>query len=784
MPTDGPPPTIPLVVIHSRAAVRNVKRFGVNIGHHDRFGAAQLLKNLIVNPGFEAGEFATIFLAEPGATGGRVQADNWNTVWNNDALDIGQPPGFWANATYEIVDGAAKGRRGVVGGFAHENNRYTHYLREQGPFPRAGDVFFLRKALTPAYSGERGNSFHRFDPSQARPGSPGVQSLQLLPPTPAWRWSYDYVMDSYGRDGDPAAGRLLRVEGEWQLEFWARSNVDGATLEVRFERATAWPFLTAVIPLRTGWQHIVRRFSVAPGRDRPGSDIQQRVLHVRLRAQGGAVWVDDMALGRADHANPTAFSDAYVTRLRELRPGILRNWGHQLGSSLDNQLAPPFARKMTGFSPRQRLATQFHFSLHEFLELCREIEAEPWYVMPPTWSAVELQNLAAYLAAQPNEHPYAARRAELGQAQPWTAVFPTIHLEYGNEMWGSNLGDDPFLGATVRGGERLGRIACDRLRPLRSSPFFERERRRFNVIIGGQANAPARQGEIARSCDQHDAIALAPYYGRLDRADDAETIYRPLYARPQQDVTTGGLLHQNFQQAGAGGRGARLAVYELNFHTTDGAVSPAVRNAFVSGLAGGLALPLYMLYYLRHFSVRDQAAFTSVQFSMPIGGGGFVRLWGLLRDLEETGRKRPGWLALELVNRAVMGDLLDVTLPDDLPTWVQQPINGITRPLRAPALHVFPFHDRERYAAVLFNLDLQQAQPVQLRLPRLPLADGRLWTLTADAPDRTNETDDAVVPVAQTLTDLGRNVTLTLPPHSLTVLEWQVYELFFPFIPR
>ena len=112
---------------------------------------------------------------------------------------------------------------------------------------------------------------------------------------------------------------------------------------------------------------------------------------------------------RSDYNNPTVFTDPYVNRLRELRPGVLRNWGDQLGSTLDNQLATPFARQGNAYSPRHRIARNYHYSLHEFLQLSQVVGAEPWYVIPPTFTGSELQNLVALFSCasrQPSLREY------------------------------------------------------------------------------------------------------------------------------------------------------------------------------------------------------------------------------------------------------------------------------------------------------------------------------------------------------------------------------------------
>jgi hypothetical protein len=57
----------------------------------------------------------------------------------------------------------------------------------------------------------------------------------------------------------------------------------------------------------------------------------------------------------------------------------------------------------------------------------------------------------------------------------------------------------------------------------------------------------------------------------------------------------------------AAGQATKLAIYEINFHTTSpGTVPLDLRNRFGAGLGGGLALPLFMLTYQQEMGIRDQ----------------------------------------------------------------------------------------------------------------------------------------------------------------------------------
>jgi hypothetical protein len=442
------------------------------------------------------------------------------------------------------------------------------------------------------------------------------------------------------------------------------------------------------------------------------------------------------------------------------------------------QLAEPWARKTQGYRPHNRVPSAYSYSLHEFLELCVEVGAEPWYVIPPTFSPEDMDGLAEYLAAPADgSHPYADHRAALGQTAPWTDVFPVIHLEFGNELWGAASGSDPFMGASLLGGTRLGQIAHDRFGIFQTNPFYDAQD--FDLIIGGQAGYPGRQGEIENNASNHDAIALAPYFGVLEDgyASDAEIFY-PLFARPFDDVGAG-RVRQSWDSMQSVGQGTGLSIYELNFHTTnpnDGAPI-GLRNDYVAGASGALALPLHMLVYLRDLEIRDQCAFSSLQYSYRMSNDEYIRLWGMLRDLEATGRKRPTWLGVELVNRAIQGDMLTTVQSGDNPSWHQTAINGIENELDVNYVQSFAFRDGLRYAVVLFNLHLDETQRVSMSLPAPPGAQATLHQIAPASIYADNEDAEEVTIQAQIINNFSNLYQLDLPAHSVTVLTWEVPEL-------
>jgi hypothetical protein len=764
VPGDGPP----AVTVTDRVVVAGVKRLGINLGGRSQYDAAQTIKNIIPNPGFEAGLYGSMIHAEGGATGDRIPQAYWVTEWNHDEYGIGQPEGFWDGGEYEIVFGPAKGRRGSIKRFAIENNRNVFYLDSDGVAPKENDTFIVRQQLAGLAAGPRMNETS-VDTAEVRPGSPGTQSLHL---GPGGVWNL--FLDSYWRDGDTTAGKLLVIDGPWILSFWAKGEGSGSRLRARFQREGEATFIDESIALSPEWKEYTLSFDASPGVDRRDGYSEadyHALLVLSFSTESGTAWIDDASLQRSDYTNPTVFIDPLVEKFRELRPGVLRYWGQQLGDTLDNQLAEPWARKQVGFSPRYRAASDFCFSFHEFLELCELVEAEPWYVIPPTFTPEDCAGLIEYLAAPADSgHAYAERRAAMGRAAPWTERFPQIHLEFGNEMWGGASGNDPFFGASALYGDRLGSIAGDRFALMRSSPYFAPET--FNLIIGGQYYFPGRQEEITRSSSAHDAVALAPYFGELGTYDTPEDRYYPLFARAFEDVVSG-KVKASRDIVTSGGQSTSLAVYEINFHTTGGDIPSGVRNDFVTGGSGALALPLYMLVYLREFGVREQCAFSTLQYSFDMSNRNYVRLWGLLRDIAATGRKRPTWLGLELVNRVIGGDMVETLQSGSIPMRAQPPLNGVEREITIPLIESFAFRDGDQWGLILFNLGLDKSETVEIRLPEDPAGNVQVFRIAPGSLSDDNE-DSTTVTIEPVVTEsFGNPAEIELPPHSITGLTWR-----------
>jgi hypothetical protein len=671
---------------------RDVQRFGINLGAPNDYGAENFMRNMIPNPGFESGLYGMV-VSVLKARGTKVQAEFWSTEWHTP--NIGQPEDFWTGGAWEIP---STNESGTIVGFTHEDNRYTWILDK--PVDLAPlDVMYVRTEV-----GRRANA--------PRPGSPGEQSLYIDSPGEPWKTVHTMHFDAYGRQGDKSAGKLRVLKGPHRLSFWAKGpgviapvlNRGGQVLfEKKYQLTDEWAQYEDVFEGKDVYE---------PG-DVPPLQFGWKVL------VGKGFYLDDLFLGPVGEG---AFADELVAALKQLRPGVVRAWQMQGGETLANQLAEPFARKTHEYRIRHRRPGLFSYSLPEFLDLCRAVDALPWYVVPPTFTLDDMRGLAAYLGHQTD--------------------FATIYVEFGNEAWGTNSPhDDPFAGASFHGGARLGQAAARAFEAFGDVPGVVK-------IIGGQAAWPGQNEHIAKASNAHDQIVIAPYFGILkEHWEHNAGMFYPLYGRAYQDIRSGRPQQSRKWVSG---------VYEINFHTTSGANGDNdVVNAFVTSQAGGIALPLYMLLYQRQWGWQPQAVFTLAQYS-----AGGIRIWGVYRDIMATGRARPTALGMQLANMAIQGDMVRVKVGMS-PHIAVPAINGMDKATEIPAVDAFAWRSGKEVSVYVTNLTLTRGFTLEL-----DAAPEEVYALAH--PDPLADNEDAETVRIEKVASWDK----TLPPHSAFVLKW------------
>ena len=136
-----------------------------------------------------------------------------------------------------------------------------------------------------------------------------------------------------------------------------------------------------------------------------------------------------------------------------------------------------------------------------------------------------------------------------------------------------------------------------------------------------------------------------------------------------------------------------------------------------------------------------------------------------------TDRKRPQFLALQLANEALDGDLLPTSLSGDNPTWNQPLMNGVLLD-KAHYLQAYAFSNSTRTSLILFNLSRSANLPVNFSGPNAPSGPVVLKRLTSNAITNGNEDAELVRTTSQTLSGLDPSQPLPLPPYSMTLLQW------------
>lgn len=178
-----------------------------------------------------------------------------------------------------------------------------------------------------------------------------------------------------------------------------------------------------------------------------------------------------------------------------------------------------------------------------------------------------------------------------------------------------------------------------------------------------------------------------------------------------------------------------------------------------------------MLVMLKELGSRDQVFFSLAGHSYSLGDGRTARLWGSVLDMGKTNRRRPHYHAMQMLNDVLAGDLVRTQHSGDDPTWNQPLMNRVSF-TGAHHLQSFAFQNGTQRGLVVFNLHRTNALDVRFTGPNAPAGTLTLRRLTSASINDNNETADVVAPTSQTLTNFDPAQPLSLPPYSMTLLQW------------
>src|SRR5262249_55189563 len=157
------------------------------------------------------------------------------------------------------------------------------------------------------------------------------------------------------------------------------------------------------------------------------------------------------------------------------------------------------------------IETDYPYSLPEFLDLCKKVGANPWIILPTTWSDNEFVELGRYLSSRAADH------------------FEEIVVEFGNENC-----NGIFRPAGIGDPGACGQAADRAFAKLREGggtalPLL--------TVVNGQHANPDYAGKFLKNSDNARALAVAPYFlSSLSRNDSRDEQLKLLFANDNGEL--------------------------------------------------------------------------------------------------------------------------------------------------------------------------------------------------------------------------------------------------------
>ncbi len=701
----------PQVIYHinETPAIPKVSRIGINLGRWTSSGTSQLGNNILQNPGLEAEIERHIVIVS--------QAD---ALSFSDEAGWGYPNSEWDRAEFQISTGHSAERRGIITRSLNSGDRgFPQYFAEK-PLPaiEPNDIIVLTKVSRPTPPDLWETHYQNtasIDPTILSPQSKGTQSFKLSPSDTS---KADLV---YLLDAEKNIGKGLKIQGKWRFRILAKAEKPNGELFVEFKRLNGTrPFFKTTLELTTKWQEYVIDFD--SGDSGPPGALK---LSITAFHPSNSVWVDDLYLGKLSNMDHP-FRQEVAAALKELNPSFIREYP-SLGDTFENRIASPDKRKTW----LQRAAggwkrPVYSYSLPEFLSLCKEVNANPWLILSPAFSALECQKFGQYLSKHAK-----------------TSVFSEVIVEFGSENW--NWLHRP---TAIPYYQEQGKLARHLFAILSRNAGSHVN---LTELVNGPSNSPWESFHYLDSAKNSDGLAIASYIlPVLNRGTPDKEIFNEIF---KKDTTS-------FDRIAAGvySRGKRLALYEANFNTLKGDASSYERDRIVTGAISATALSKRLLESLiagaHPIMVKNLAQYQTAVWDVE----GFVDLWGVVRDFGPPLKFRPTGLAIKLLNQAIQGGLYQLA-PQDTHQPVDQKLT----------LAAFRGEDSWRLAAVS---ESDQSYTIQIEVPdddkKLPTS---AYFLKFKSPFDNNENEDKVTIDTTEILSKNRSIYLTIPPFGVMILK-------------
>ncbi len=759
---------VTVIEMTDKVLVTDTVRFGINLGGDTYYSGAALVKDR-ARENFEGTSYRQCHFGPGSDSEG---ASTW----------FGSQYGDWdkilVGAKYTILSGPSRWTTGTLKGistkpFMHQDamkpSRYFQFDQAIEPMPANGGFMVeslrLDEGCLRSLDGFWTSKHNEIVIGDVPENSFGCAALKL---NGLQDKAHHRFQTFYQRFGD--------TNGTWRVRFWAKAAGGEPRLRISPDR---YGEPVDIVPSKQ-WREYERTLTVT-GFPEPKDAQDNRMPFFTIEASAGNVLVDDVELWQAGSNNPTVFRDDCIAMLRRFNPGPVRTL-QMGGSTVDNTLSPPLKSHRYNSRPNAKMGP-YHsqsrdpYSLHELYTLCELIGAEPWYCLPGTLNRQEMTHFIEYLGG-PAHVGYGKKRAEMGQPRPWTEVFKTIHVEFGNEAWNN-------AGSYQCGGFNGPGYWQDLIETGKNSAYYQP-----NIVFhaAGQASYVGRNEGIMKNAPNADRFSVAPYIIQSLTKDDAERmdtndrLFRWAFGWAiHRSRDSDGTMRENYELAKQAG--IELSIYEVNHHIThgDGPLEP--RNRLVTSIGGGLNVANNMLTMMKDHHLRSQCLFSLAQHSYTAHGVGAVRLWGTALCMRKGHeRYRPTFLACAIANKVIGGCLVETRHRGEDPTFEATGTfrhnKGVETLRNLPVIWSYGFAEGARRGLILVSLDTAKTRSVAIEFEgRVARGTARQWLLSADRISANNEYEAGDPQVKMTESEVSGFASgkrIQLHPFSMLALEWEV----------
>jgi hypothetical protein len=770
----------------SSIVLQSPKKVGINLNGPTFYQGGEIYKNLLWrNPGFEPDLYRDKFVAfTAGTTTTFTSPNNYDPVIAN----------FWTGATFRLYRGLPRQVvcSGTISGNSVAANGVGPVYSFATPCSTAvqeGDVIILRQAIPctaestwEAQGAGWWGSVSNGGKLQSECSAPydGTQSLRMDASVAGSTAGITGYIDTNPSDvgilltGQYTISGYYKTVGSPTLSVGARRLVTSATgnplncATKTFSPSSTWTSFTVVC---TGSE--TNQVTAGP-------------IGVTFTAQNGAVLIDDISFQKTsgvDPSNTTVFRDELIATLKAHCAGAslstvpceLRDWAGMNAEEIDNTIKPMFKRSPSlagadyDYAPNGGGSLSVGFE--EFLELCKAIDAEPYFTLPETTGPEDGAKWIEYINGA-STTPYGALRAANGQSASWLSVFPTIHLPMGNENWnegrtGQGLGyranaPDFYYDYSV---DAAGVWAA-----MRSSASWPSGGTGIDLVLGfqdGNANYGVTEAMARANPNSGEVAPYTQFY--VGDVAPLTSLWNPLFYEVVANTTNPASTF--FQQGNAVKAHGKLNVYEFDNGTNGGSagLTQSVLDSFTDAAGYGTATALQALQHLT-FGIVDQNFFSLDQFAFTIPGGLWVHNWGAVIDMGgATNAVRPQELGMRMVNAAIIGPMYNCNVAS--PTTSNLPANhngmdtnGTPAANNIPQEYAYCFKNGSQRSMVVINTDITNSHGVSFGGTQAPTGQ---VIMTRYAPSSISATNESTGTLSTQFA--SQNVAINAP---ITRYDW------------